>query len=122
MNKIILSGNLTKTPELKIYQNTTVAKFGIAVKRAFSKNGEADFFNVTAFGKTAEFCGRYFDKGKRAIIEGRLQTNNYTDKDGLKRTSYDVIVESIEFGESKKADTENNSAAQNEDDLEDLPF
>ena len=122
MNKIFLSGNLTKTPELKVYQNTTVAKFGIAVRRAFTKDDETDFFNVTAFGKTAEFCGKYFDKGRRAIIEGRLQTSNYTDKDGNKRTSYDVIAEKIEFGDSKKKDSDNNSAAQNEDDLEDLPF
>ena len=122
MNKIFLSGNLTKTPELKVYQNTTVAKFEIAVRRAFAKDDETDFFNVTAFGKTAEFCGRYFEKGRRAIIEGRLQTSNYTDKDGNKRTSYDVIVENIEFGDSKKKDSDNNSAAQNEDDLEDLPF
>ena len=112
MNKIILSGNLTKTPEVKQYESTTVAKFGIAVRR-FAKE-ETDFFNVTAFGKTAEFCGKYFDKGRRAIIEGRLQTSNYTDKDGNKRTSYDVIVESIEFADSKKKETE--------DDLDNLPF
>lgn len=112
MNKIILSGNLTKTPEIKQYQNTTVAKFGIAVRR-FSKD-ETDFFNVTAFGKIAEFCGKYFEKGRRAIIEGRLQTSNYTDKDGNKRTSYDVIVENMEFADSKKKESE--------DDLSGLPF
>lgn len=116
MNKIFLSGNLTKTPELKIYKNTTVAKFGIAVRRAFAKDDETDFFNVNAFGKTAEFCGKYFDKGKRAIIEGRLQTNEYIDKDGNKRTSYDVIVDNIEFGDSKK------KAETPQDDSDDLPF
>lgn len=116
MNKIFLSGNLTKTPELKVYQNTTVAKFGIAVRRAFAKNDETDFFNVTAFGKTAEFCSKYFDKGRRAIIEGRLQTSSYTDKDGNKRTGYDVIVENIEFADSKK------KAETPAEDLDDMPF
>lgn len=116
MNKIFLSGNLTRDVDLKIAKNNlAVAKFGIAVKRTFTKNDETDFFNLTAFGKTAEFCGKYFSKGKRAIIEGRLQTNEYTDKDGFKRTGYEVIVDNIEFGESKKTETP-------QDDSEDLPF
>jgi len=125
MNKIFLSGNLTRAPELKVYDKATVVKFGIAVKR-FAKD-EVDFFNVVAFGKTAEFCNQYFDKGRRAIIEGRLQASNYTDKDGNKRTSYDVIVESIEFGDSKRkdnsdSDAENyDSGEQDKNDI-DVPF
>ncbi len=122
MNKLILTGNLTRAPELKQYQNTSVAKFGIAVNRPFSKNDEVDFFNITAFGKTAEFCAKYFDKGRRAIIEGRIQTNNYTDKDGVKRTSYDVIVENIEFGDSKKKDNSTDDYSTSKDDEVDLPF
>lgn len=106
MNKIILSGNLTRTPELKIYRSTSVAHFGIAVNRPFSKNNEVDFFNVVAFGKTAEFCSNYFDKGHRAIITGRLQTDSYTDKDGNNRTGYVVIVDSIDFADSKKKDSD----------------
>ena len=119
MNRIILSGNLTKTPELKFYQNTTVAKFGIAVKRPFSKNDETDFFNVSAFGKTAELCAKYLEKGRRVIIEGRLQTSGYTDKDGNKRTSYDVIVENLEFADSKK---KADSPPTKDDNNFDMPF
>ena len=120
MNKIFLSGNLTRAPEINYYQSTSVAKFGLAVNRPFSKNNEVDFFNVVAFGKTAEFCSKYFDKGRRAIIEGRLQTSTYTDKDGVKRTSYDVIVDNIEFGDTKKKEVTNDSDEQ--EDLSDLPF
>lgn len=117
MNKIFLSGNLTRDVDLKIAKNNlAVAKFGIAVRRAFAKDDETDFFNVTAFGKTAEFCGKYFSKGKRAIIEGRLQTSNYTDKDGNNRTAYDVIVDNIEFGDSKK------KAETPQEDFDDMPF
>ena len=123
MNKIFLSGNLTRAPELKIYKNATVVKFGLAVKR-FGKD-ETDFFNVVAFGKTAEFCDKYFDKGRRAIVEGRLQTSNYTDKDGNKRTSYEVIVENIEFGDSKRKENSDDGvedlSSQDKDDI-DVPF
>ena len=122
MNKIFFTGNLTRAPELKQYQSTSVAKFGIAVNRLFSKNDEVDFFNVVAFGKTAEFCAKYFDKGRRAIIEGRLQSSNYTDKDGNKRTSYDVIVDNIEFGDSKKKDNATDDYSPPEDNEVDLPF
>ena len=73
MNRIILSGNLTKTPELKVYQSTTVAKFGIAVKRPFSKNDETDFFNVVAFGKTAELCAKYLEKGDKIKLSIRFK-------------------------------------------------
>ena len=97
MNRIILSGNLTKTPELKFYQNTTVAKFG----------------------KTAELCAKYLEKGRRVIIEGRLQTSGYTDKDGNKRTSYDVIVENLEFADSKK---KADSPPTKDDNNFDMPF
>ena len=120
MNRIILSGNLTKTPELKVYQSTTVAKFGIAVKRPFSKNDETDFFNVVAFGKTAELCAKYLEKGRRVIIEGRLQTSNYEDRDGNKRTGYDVIVENLEFADSKKKSADS-SPVDDDDDIG-LPF
>ncbi|MBQ7705364.1 MAG: single-stranded DNA-binding protein [Selenomonadaceae bacterium] len=103
MNKVILSGNLTRAPELRYSINgLAVAKFGIAVKRPLSKNDDADFFHVVVVGKLAEFCGRYFSKGKRAFIEGRLQSSTYTDKSGVKHYSVDVIAENIEFGDSKK--------------------
>lgn len=126
MNKVILSGNLTRDPELKQYSSTTVAKFGLAVSRPTAKN-EPDFFNVAAFGKTAEFIGKYFSKGSRAIIEGRLQNSSYTDKDGNKRTSFEVMVDNIEFGDSKKksdAEPPPPATSSNDDIVDDvdLPF
>lgn len=115
MNKIFLSGNLTRDVDLKIAKNNlAVAKFGIAVNR-FAKD-ETDFFNITAFGKTADFCAKYFSKGTRAFIEGRLQTSTYTDKDGNNRTAYDVIVDNIEFADSKK------KAETPQEDFDDMPF
>lgn len=123
MNKVILTGNLTRAPELRYSINgLAITKFGIAVNRPFSKNDEVDFFNVVAFGKTAEFCTKYFDKGRRAIIEGRFQTSNYTDKDGNKRTSYDVIVDNIEFADSKKKDNAADEDPPPEENEVDLPF
>lgn len=108
MNKIFISGNLTRDPEVRYTQSgKTVAKMGIAVKRIFSKENEVDFFNMTAWEKTAEFCGKYLTKGSRVLVEGRLQTYNYEGKDGVKRSSVDIWIENIEFagGKSdKKAD------------------
>ena len=107
MNKIILTGNLTKDPEIRYTNNgACYVKMGIAVNRPFSKEKEVDFFNLTAWQKTAEFCGRYLQKGSRVLVEGRLQISTY-EKNGEKRFSTDVIIENIEFagGKSdKKAD------------------
>lgn len=121
MNKIILTGNLTATPII----NTTnsgkaVTKFGIAVQRPYSKNNEVDFFNVTAWGNIAEFVCKYFEKGRRALVEGRMQTSKYTDKNGVERVGYDVIADSIEFADSKKK----NTAAPDDGapDENDMPF
>lgn len=123
MNKIFLSGNLTKDPESKTYNgNITVAKTAIAVARNFSKNNETDFFNIVAFSKTADFLCKYFSKGRRVLIEGRLQTSNYTDKDGNSRTGYDVIVDNIEFADSKKKDSSADDGKNYNPDDNDLPF
>ena len=109
MNKIFLSGNLTRDPEVRYTQSgKAVARMGIAVKRGWrSKNADtdqpdADFFNLVAWEKTAEFCGRYLTKGSRVIVEGRLQNYSYNAEDGTKRNGVDVIVENIEFGDSKR--------------------
>ena len=103
MNKIFLLGNLTRDVDLKTYQTTTVARAGIAVNRPFSKDKAVDFFNLVAFGKTAEFMNEYLSKGSRVLVEGRLQTSTY-EKDGVKRTATDIIVENVEFaGSNKKA-------------------
>ena len=124
MNKIFLSGNLTRDPELNNYGNNMVAKTAIAVKRQFTRKDETDFFNIVAFNKTADFLDNYFKKGSRIIIEGRLQQNNYTDKDGNNRTGYDVIVDNIEFGDSKKKTSDNSTAEGNhyEQPVDDNPY
>ena len=109
MNKVFLSGNLTRDPEVK-YTPTgkAMARMGIAVQRRFKNQEtgqtEVDFFNLTAWDKTAEFSGRYLRKGSRVFIEGRIQTYNYTGQDGIKRSGVDIQVENIEFGNSKRND------------------
>ena len=106
MNKVILSGNLTRDPEVRYTQNgTAYARTAIAVTRPYSKNNEGqsttDFFNIVAWGKTAEFCGRYLKKGSSIIIEGRIQNDNYEDKNGVKHYNVDVHVDNIEFAGRK---------------------
>ena len=119
MNKVIISGNLTRDPEIRYTQNgKAIARLGIAVHRRFSKSADsdqptADFFNMTAWEKTAEFCGNYLKKGSRVIVEGRLQTYSYEGKDGSKRSGVDIQVENIEFASSKAAEGENSSGASN---------
>lgn len=104
MNKIFLSGNLTRDPEVKHTQaGKAWARVGIAVKRPFAKD-TTDFFNLVAWDKTAELLGKYFVKGQKALIEGRLQTSNYENKDGVKVNAVDVVVDSVEFADSKRSD------------------
>ena len=100
MNIIALSGRLTKDPELKSGQSGKVyARFTLAVDRPMQK-GEADFINCVAFGKTAELIGEYLKKGRKVGIVGRLQMSKY-EVNGEKRTSYDVVVDTIDFLESR---------------------
>lgn len=106
MNKVIMTGNLVRDTEPNNKDNLFVAKNAIAVKRPRSKNDETDFFNIVAFGKTGEFLNQWFHKGSRAIIEGRIQNNNYTDKDGVKHYSTEIVVDNIEFADSKKKDSD----------------
>lgn len=102
MNKAFLAGNLTKDPELKYTQSgKAYARCGIAVKRPFSKD-ITDFFNILAWEKSAEFLAKYFTKGSRILIEGRIQTGSYDDKDGNKRYTFDIVVDQIEFAGSQK--------------------
>ena len=106
MNKVFLSGNITRDPEVR-YSNSGKAftKMGIAVRRQFSKDKDAvDFFNLVAFDKTAEFCGRYMLKGTRVLVEGRLQTSSYEAQDGSKRTSTEIMIDNIEFAGSKRSE------------------
>lgn len=116
MNKVFLMGRLTRDPEVRYAQNengTAVARFSIAVDRRFKRDGEpdADFFNCTAFGKQAEFVEKYLRKGTKMLIVGRIQNDNYTNKDGQTVYSVKVMVDEMEFAESKNAG--NNSANNN---------
>lgn len=105
MNKVFLSGNLTRDPEVRYSTSgKSFAKMGIAVNRPYSKEKAVDFFNLTAFGKTAEFCGRYMTKGTRVLVEGSIQLSSYENKDGVKVNSVDVIIDNIEFAGSKRQD------------------
>lgn len=127
MNKLILIGHLTKDPEIRTSGNVTIAKFSLAVDRRFKRDGEpeADFFNCTAFNKTAEFIEKYCSKGMKMALEGRIQNDNY-EKDGVKHYGVTVIVENIEFAESKKGGTSEKKAAETEEFVnvssDELPF
>ena len=101
-------GRLTKDPEVKQTETSTLARFSIAVDRRFKKSDEAsDFFDIVAFGKQAEFVSSFLKKGVKIVMEGRLQNNNYTNKEGKKVYANQIVAESLEFAESKKAAAEN---------------
>lgn len=130
MNHVVLMGRLTKDPEIR-YTNSgkTVGSFSIAVNRRFKSDGqpEADFFNCVTFGKQAEFVEKYLHKGTKILLGGEVQNNNYKDKDGVTHYSVSIVVDEIEFAESKSQN--NNSASSNTDFMsvpegveEQLPF
>ena len=107
LNRIILMGRLTRDPELRHTQTgTAVASFSLAVERDFKDKatGEkvTDFIDVVAWRQTAEFVSRYFTKGRMAVAEGRLQLRDWTDKEGNKRRSAEVVAENVYFADSKK--------------------
>ena len=106
INKVVLLGRLTKDPELKYAASsgTAVCRFTVAINRQ-SKKDETDFINCIAFGKTGETITQYFTKGIKIAITGNIRTGNYDAKDGTKRYTTDVIVETFEFVESKKKET-----------------
>ena len=110
MNKVILMGRLTRDAEIRYSQGesaTAIARFSLAVDRRFSRNNgdeqSADLINCVAFGKTAEFLERFGRKGTKFLVEGRIQTGSYTNKDGQKVYTTDVVVEQVEFAESKNS-------------------
>lgn len=129
MNKTILMGRLCKDPEMRDGE-TKVARYSLAVDRKYSKgeDKQTDFINIVAFGKSAEFAEKYFKKGMKVLITGRIQTGSYTNKDGQKVNTFDVVAEDQEFAESKSANTdkpENKDEGFMElspDDLKNLPF
>lgn len=103
MNNVTIIGRLYKDPEVRI-GDTTIARFGVAVNRDFkNKEGkyDADFISCIAFGKTAEFIEKYFSKGMKIGLIGKIQTGSYTNKDGNKVYTTDIVAEKIEFIESK---------------------
>ena len=108
MNKVILMGRLTRDPEVRYggANNSAVARFSLAVDRRFKREGDeqtADFINCVAFGKTAEFLEKYARKGTKFVVEGRIQTGSYTNKEGQKVYTTDVVCENVEFAESKNS-------------------
>lgn len=108
MNKVILLGRLTRDPEVRYSQGNepmAIARYGLAVNRRFKREGEqeADFINCVAFGNNAEFAEKYLQKGKKILVEGRIQTGSYTNRDGVKVYTTDIVIESQEFAESKSS-------------------
>ena len=106
MNKVILMGRLTKDPDIRYTQtnNIMVASFSLVVNRRFAKEGEqqADFINIVAWSKTAEFCSKYFKKGQQVGIIGRIQTRNWEDENKVKHYITEVVVEEAYFADSKR--------------------
>lgn len=125
MNKVILMGRLTRDPMVSYSSNqnangeqTAVARFTVAVDRRFARrdaNGqsEADFIGCVAFGRQGEFAEKYLKQGTKVVLEGRIQTGSYTNKDGQRVYTTDVIAENIEFAESKAAASGNNGGFNN---------
>ena len=110
MNKVILMGRLTRDPEVRYSQgenSTAIARYTLAVDRRFRRNNDgeqtADFIGCVAFGRSAEFAEKYFRQGLKVIVTGRIQTGSYTNKEGQKVYTTDVVVEDQEFAESKNA-------------------
>lgn len=120
MNKVVLMGRLTRDAEVRYSQgdnSLAIARFSLAVDRRYKKDGEeqtADFISCVAFGKTGEFFERFGKKGTKFVIEGRIQTGSYTNKDGQKVYTTDIVVESAEFAESKSAASGNAAPAPNQ--------
>ena len=113
MNKVILMGRLTRDAEIRYSQgesSTAIARFSLAVDRRFRGDNDeqtADFINCVAFGRTAEFLERFGRKGTKFVLEGRIQTGSYTNKDGQRVYTTDVVAENVEFAESKNAQANN---------------
>lgn len=108
MNKVILMGRIVRDPEVRYSTGenaTAIARYSLAVDRRFKRDGEptADFINCVVFGKGAEFAEKYLQKGTKIAVVGRIQTGSYTNKDGVKVYTTDVVVEEQEFAESKAA-------------------
>lgn len=120
MNKVILMGRLTRDPDVRYSQSAdgsmAVARYTLAVDRKYQRNNNeqnADFISCVAFGKFGEIAEKYFHQGTKIIIQGRIQTGSYTNKDGQRVYTTDVVVEDQEFAESKSADSSNSRPEPN---------
>ena len=135
MNKFQFLGRLTRDPESRVLpnSNTPVTTFSLAVNRRFADaNGErkTDFFNLTSFGKLADFCAKYYRKGQQVLVEGRIQNRSWDDQNGQKRYATDFIIENAYFADSRRdqdtSDGVPSSSMDGEfitvDDTDDLPF
>lgn len=124
MNKVILMGRLTRDPEVRYVNgqngSTAVARYTLAVDRRFKQEGqqEADFISCVAFGKNGEFSEKYLHKGMKILVTGRIQTGSYTNKDGQKVYTTDIVVEEQEFAESKKGMSESDKDARDQEALQ----
>lgn len=126
MNKVIMMGRLTRDPEIRWSQganSTAIARFSLAVDRKWKREGEpdADFFNCIAFNKIAEVVEKCLRKGTKILISGRIQNDNYTNKEGQKVYAVQVIVDELEFAESKNAASGNGGAAASQAGLRPSP-
>jgi single-strand DNA-binding protein len=113
MNKVILMGRLTRDPEVRYTQGAeprAIATYSLAVNRRFKRDGQpdVDFINIVAFGRDGEFAEKFFKKGQLVSIVGHLQTGSYTDKEGVKKYTTDIVIEEQHFAESKRSYDENN--------------
>lgn len=112
MNKVILLGRICKDIELRYSQSgTAFGSFSLAVDRKFSKDKETDFINCKAFGKTAETISKYLGKGRQVVVEGRIQTGSYDNKEGQKVYTTDVMVDSFYFADSKTSKNESSNTS-----------
>lgn len=122
LNQAVLMGRLTADPELKHTQSgVAVIRFTLAVDRSYVRQGEerqTDFINITAWRGTAEFVSRYFRKGQLVAVQGSIQTGSYTDKDGNRRNTFEVVADQVHFAERKQSDAAPN--VNPSDDFEEL--
>ena len=114
MNKVVLMGRLPRDPDVRYSQGETplaIARYTLAVDRRFKRNGEqdADFINCVAFGRTAEFAEKYLKQGTKMVVSGRIQTGSYTNRDGVKDYTTEVVIEEQDIAESKAAAAQNSN-------------
>ena len=131
MNKVILMGRLTRDPDIRGEGNNLIARYSLDVDRRFKDNDgnyPTDFINIVVFGKGAEFAEKYLKKGTKVVVTGRIQTGSYTNKDGQKVYTTDVIAEDQEFAESKSHASEGSNSNDNDfmdisqEDKDSMPF